>query len=80
MKQYKVVDHRNRYRNNPSCEIISDNEKMFSIRKHETDDQGNKNIHAMILNPRHFHEERIVDEPEAVLLMLKGVRVEEVSK
>ena len=80
MKQYKVVDHRNRYRNDPSCEIIRDNEKQFIINKHVTDSQGNKTRHTLVLNPKKFEEERIVDEPEAILLMIKGVDVKEIVK
>jgi hypothetical protein len=79
MKQYKVVDDRNMYRNDPTCEIRHDNEKAFVMNKTETDDQGNKINRTLILNPRKFQEERVVDEQEAILLMLKGVKVEELS-
>ena len=79
MKQYKVVDDRNMYRNDPTCEIRHDNEKAFVMNKTETDDQGNKINRTIILNPRKFQEERVVDEDEAILLMLKGVKVEELS-
>jgi hypothetical protein len=37
MKQYKVVDDRNMYRNDPTCEIRHDNEKAFVMNKTETD-------------------------------------------
>jgi hypothetical protein len=79
MKQYKVVDDRNMYRNDPTCEIRHDNEKAFVMNKTETDSQGNKTNRTIILNPRKFQEERVVDEQEAILLMLKGVKVEELS-
>jgi hypothetical protein len=78
MRQYKVVDYRNRYRNDPTCEIKHDTEKAFVVDKHKIDDQGNTHIRTMILNPRVFHEERIVNEQEAILLILKGIKVEEV--
>ena len=80
MKQYKVVDGRDRYRNDPTCEITHDTEKAFVINKIKTDAQGNKVNSTIILNPRKFQEERIVDEDEAILLMLKGVEVVEVVK
>ena len=76
MKQYKVVDSRNRYRDDPTCEIMTDTEKLFVINKIETSAQGNKVNRTIILNPRKFQEERIVDEQEAILLMLKGIKVE----
>ena len=78
MKRYKVIDDRNRYRNDPNCEIKSDNEKVFAVNQQTIDDQGNKNTRVIILNPRKFQEERIVDEQEATLLMLKGIQVEEI--
>lgn len=80
MKQYKVVDDRNKYRNDPTCEIKHDNEKVFVMNKTETDDQGHTVNRIILLNPAKFQEERIVDEQEAILLMLKGVKVEEVAK
>jgi hypothetical protein len=77
MKQYKVVDDRNTYRNDPTCEIKHDNEKAFVVNKTETDDQGHTVNRLMILNPGKFQEERTVNEDEAILLMLKGVKVKE---
>jgi hypothetical protein len=79
MKRYKVIDDRNRYRNDPNCEIKRDNEKVFAVNQQTIDDQGNKNTRVIILNPRKFQEERIVDEQEATLLMLKGIQVEEIK-
>ena len=79
MRQYKVIDDRNRYRNDPNCEIRHDNEKMFSVNQQTTDDQGNKTTRVIILNSRKFQEERIVDEQEATLLILKGIKVEEIT-
>ena len=78
MKQYKTIDARNRYRNDPDCEIKHDNEKMFVVNQQTTDDQGNKITRVLILNPRKFQEEQIVDEQEATLLILKGIEVEEI--
>ena len=78
MKQYKTIDARNRYRNDPDCEIKHDNEKMFVVNQQTTDDQGNKLTRVLILNPRKFQEEQIVDEQEATLLILKGIEVEEI--
>lgn len=66
MTQYKVIDIRVKYRNNPDIEILQDNEKMFSFRNKKTNG-------FMILNPSKFQQERIVDEKEATLLILKGV-------
>ena len=79
MKRYKVIDDRNRYRNDPNCEIRHDNEKMFSVNQQTTDDQGNKTTRVIILNSRKFQEERIVDEQEATLLILQGIKVEEIT-
>jgi len=79
MKKYKVIDDRNIYRNDPTCEITHDTESKFVINKIETDDQGNKIIRVLILNPTKFQKERIVDEQEALMLMIKGVRVEEIK-
>ena len=78
MKRYKVIDSRNRYRDDPLCEITHDNEKIFAVNQQTTDDQGNKSTRVVILNPRKFQEERIVDEHEATLLILKGITVEEI--
>ena len=78
MKSYKVIDDRNRYRRDPNCEIKHDNEKLFVINQQTTDDQGNTTTRVVILNPRKFQEERIVDEQEATLLILKGIKVEEI--
>ena len=78
MRQYKVIDDRNRYRNDPNCEIRHDNEKVFSVNQQTTDNQGNTTTRVIILNSRKFQEERIVDEQEATLLILKGIRVEEI--
>jgi hypothetical protein len=80
MKRYKVIDDRNRYRDDPNCEIRHDNEKMFVVNQQTTDDQGNKKtIRVVILNARKFQEERIVDEHEATLLILKGITVVEIA-
>jgi hypothetical protein len=79
MKKYKVIDGRNRYRNDPECEIRHDTEKVFSVNQQTTDDQGNKTIRVVILNPSKFQEERTVDEHEATLLILKGITVEEIK-
>jgi hypothetical protein len=78
VKRYKVIDGRNRYRNDPNCEIRHDTEKVFAVNQQTTDDQGNKTIRVVILNARKFQEERIVDEHEATLLILKGITVEEI--
>ena len=78
MKSYKVIDDRNRYRDDPLCEITHDDEKMFAVNQQTTDDQGNTTTRVVILNPRKFQEERIVDEQEATLLILKGIKVEEI--
>ena len=79
MKKYKVIDDRNIYRNDPLCEIRQDNEKVFSVNKQRVDDQGHTTTHVIILNPRKFQEERTVDEDEAILLMLKGIKVVEIE-
>jgi hypothetical protein len=79
MKRYKVIDDRNRYRDDPDCEIKHDNEKMFVVNQQTTDDQGNKTIRVVILNARKFQEERTVDEHEATLLILKGITVVEIA-
>ena len=79
MKQYKVVDGRNRYRNDPTCEITHDNEKKFVVYQKKTNDQGNTANQVIILNPHKFQEERIVNEQEAILLMVKGIEVVDVS-
>jgi hypothetical protein len=80
MKRYKVIDGRNRYRNDPLCEIRHDNEKIFAVNQQTTDDQGNKTIRVVILNARKFQEERTVDEHEATLLILKGITVVEITQ
>ena len=77
MKQYKVVDGRNAYRNDPNCEIIRDNDKGFAVNKRETNENGTY-LKVIELNPRKFQQERIVNEDEALILMLKGIKVEEV--
>ena len=79
VRQYKVIDDRNRYRDDPNCEIRHDNKKMFSVNQQTTDAQGNKTTRVLILNPIKFQEERIVDEQEATLLILKGIKVEEIT-
>ena len=79
MRQYKVIDDRNRYRNDPNCEIRHDNENVFSVNQQTMDDQGNTTTRVLILNPRKFQEERIVDEQEAILLMLKGIQVNKIE-
>ena len=77
MKQYKVVDGRNAFRNNPDCEIKKDDDKGFVVNKRETNENGTY-IRVIMLNPRKFQQERIVNEDEALILMLKGIKVEEV--
>ena len=77
-KQYRVIDDRNRYRNDPNYKVKQDTEKVFYFQKTETDDKGNKTERTIILNPNKFQEERIVDEQEAIILILKGVKVEEI--
>ena len=79
MRQYKVIDSRNRYRNDPNCEIKRDNEKVFAVNQQTTDNQGNTTIRVVILNPSKFQKERIIDEEEATLLILKGIKVEEIK-
>jgi hypothetical protein len=81
MKKYKVIDDRNIYRNDPTCEITHDTESMFVMNKIETDDQGNITKRVIILNPRKFQNERIVDEKEATLLILKNtnIKLEEIT-
>jgi hypothetical protein len=79
VKKYKVIDDRNIYRNDPLCEIRQDNEKVFAVNKQRVDDQGHTTTHVIILNPRKFQEERTVDEDEAILLMLKGIKVVEIE-
>ena len=79
MKQYRVIDGRNRYRDDPNCEIKRDNEKVFAVNQQTTDNQGNTTIRVVILNPSKFQEERIIDEEEATLLILKGIKVEEIK-
>jgi hypothetical protein len=81
MKKYKVIDGRNIYRNDPTCEITHDTESMFVMNKIKTDDQGNITKRVIILNPRNFQNERIVDEKEATLLILKNtnIKLEEIT-
>jgi hypothetical protein len=79
MKKYKVIDDRNIYRNDPTCEITHDTERAFVMNKIKTDEQGNITKRVIILNPTKFQKERIVDEQEALMLMIKGVRVEEIK-
>jgi hypothetical protein len=79
MKQYRVVDDRNRYRNDPDCEIKHDNEERFIVHKKETDINGDITHRVIILNAKKFQKERIVDEQEAILLIMKGIRVEEIK-
>jgi hypothetical protein len=80
MRQYKVIDDRNRYRNDPDCEIKHDNEKMFVVNQQTTDNQGNNATRILMLNPSKFQEERIVNEQEAILLMLKGIQVNKIEE
>ena len=82
MKQYKVIDGRNRYRNDTNCRIIKDNDNHFVVEKSETDSQGPcvRRVIILILNARKFQLERIVGESEAILLKLKGVQLEEVNE
>ena len=81
MKKYKVIDDRNIYRNDPTCEITHDTENNFVMNKIKTDDQGNITKRVIILNPRKFQNERIVDEKEATLLILKNtnIKLEEIK-
>jgi hypothetical protein len=79
MRQYKVIDDRNRYRNDPDCETKHDNEKMFVVNQQTTDNQGNNATRILMLNPSKFQEERIVNEQEAILLMLKGIQVNKIE-
>ena len=79
MIKFKVVDQRNQYREDPNCEITHDNENSFVVKKTEIDSQGNKICRVLMLNPSKFQEERIVDEQEATVLMLKGIKVVEVK-
>ena len=79
LKRYKVIDDRNRYRDDPDCEIKHDNEKVFVVNQQTTDNQGNTTIRVVILNPSKFQEERIIDEEEAILLILKGIKLEEIK-
>lgn len=79
MRQYKVIDRRNWYRNSPAYEIVEDNEKMFVVKQWTGVNAGTPTFKTIVLNPQKFQEERIVDEHEAILLMLKDVKVEEVN-
>ena len=81
MKKYKVIDDRNIYRNDPTCEITHDTESAFVMNKIKTDEQGNITKRVIILNPRKFQNERIVDEKEATLLILKNtnIKLEEIT-
>jgi hypothetical protein len=74
MRLFKVIDSRDQYRNDLKCEIIHDNEKLFVVKDNRDDNISR----TLILNPMKFQEEKIVDEKEAILLMLKGVKVEEI--
>jgi hypothetical protein len=78
-RKYKVIDGRNQYRNDPNCEIKHDTEKEFMVNQQRTDNQGNTTTQILILNPRKFQEERIVNEKEAILLMLKGIQVNKIE-
>jgi hypothetical protein len=71
-QQYKVVDKRNCIRNNESYEIRKDNEQIFSFRDKETGV-------LTVLNSKHFQEERIIDEEEALVLAIKGIQLEKVK-
>lgn len=78
MKQYKVIDGRDRYRNDPDrYEIKRDDDKAFYL---VDKGESGEETKVVILNPRKFQEERIVDEKEAMSLILKGVKVEEVKE
>jgi len=79
MKKYKVVDLRIQFRNDPACLITEDNEEKFVVRKQEKDEHGNTVQRFIILNPRGFQEERFVDEQEAIILKLKGIKIEEIK-
>ena len=81
MKKYKVIDDRNIYRNDPTCEITHDTERAFVINKIKTDEQGNITKRVEILNPRKFQNERIVDEKEATFLILTNplIKLEEIK-
>lgn len=80
MKKFKVVDGREKYRKDPDCEVMHDNNKAFVVNKHTTDNQGNTTNRLLILNPRKFQGERIVDEQEAIVLILKGSEVKEIKE
>jgi hypothetical protein len=54
---------------------MTDDETKFVVRKEETDTKGNKIQRVIILNPRKFYDERVVDEQEAILLTLKNIPV-----
>jgi|APGre2960657423_1045063.scaffolds.fasta_scaffold116390_2 hypothetical protein len=81
MKKYKVIDDRNIYRNDPTCEITHDTERAFVMNKIKTDEQGNITKRVEILNPRKFQNERIVDEKEATFLILTNplIKLEEIK-
>jgi hypothetical protein len=72
MKQYKVIDPRRKYRDDNQYHILADNKKKFIF-------INSKNHRISGLNPRKFQEERIVDEQEATLLILKGIQLEEIK-
>lgn len=78
MKHYKVVDDRNYYRNKPNYEITHDTENSFIVVETATNDNG-KFKRVLVLNPKQFQEERIVDEAEAIVLKLQGIKVVEVN-
>ena len=77
MKKYKVIDIRNLYRNDSTrYEIKHDDDTAFYL---VDKGESGEETRMMILNPRKFEEERIVDEQEAAILMLKGIMVEEIK-
>ena len=80
MKKYKIVDNREAFRNNPDCDIVRDDDSMFVVRKYETDSQGNRKPNIIVLNPRKFQEEKVIEEEEAVFQILKGNNVKEIKQ
>lgn len=79
MTQYRVIDDRNHWRNDPNCTVKTDNDKMFVVEKSEVNAQGNQVKRLIMLNPHKFQEERTVDEKEATVLALKGIKLERIN-
>jgi len=53
---------------------------MFVVRKYETDSQGNRKPNIIVLNPKKFQEEKVIEEEEAVFQILKGNNVKEIKQ